>query len=210
MLDSCCWRCQCSCVYWLQLLLLVLVLDSCCWCCQCSCVYWLQLLLLVLVLDSCYWCCQCSCVYWLQLLLLVLVLDSCYWCCQHSWVFMAVPMTPSAAVPDVDGRRYRCVVPFNFLLSLAARHLHGVLVLVTSHKFIASVVSGDNWSPVSTTPAITENPWQIKAGVVDTIKQFISGVVDKHSFDNISENRSFEKRFFILAVLLSCKLVDLQ
>jgi hypothetical protein len=41
----------------------------------------------------------------------------------------------------------------------AAPHLHGVLVLVTSNKFIAGVVvTGDNFSPVSTTPAITENP----------------------------------------------------
>jgi hypothetical protein len=55
---------------------------------------------------------------------------------------------------------------FYFLLSLAAPHLHGVLVLVTGDKFIAGVVvTADNWSPVSTinlspvstTPAITEN-----------------------------------------------------
>jgi hypothetical protein len=52
-------------------------------------------------------------------------------------------------------------------LSLPAPHLHGVLVLVTSDKFIAGVVvTAENWSPVSTmnlspvstTPAITENP----------------------------------------------------
>jgi hypothetical protein len=85
-------------------------------------------------------------------------------------LFMAVPMTPSAAVSDFDGRRYRRFVPFNFLLSLAAPHLHGFLVLVTSNKFIASVVvTGDNCSqvsltrvvnlwPVSTTPLITKNP----------------------------------------------------
>jgi hypothetical protein len=59
---------------------------------------------------------------------------------------------------------------FNFLLSLAAPHLHGLLVLVTGNKFIAGViVTGDNCSPVSLTavknlfpismtPAITENP----------------------------------------------------
>jgi hypothetical protein len=47
-----------------------------------------------------------------------------------------------------------------------------------------------NCSPVSTTPAITENPWQrliagvndtgnkFFAGVVDTAEQFITGVVD--------------------------------
>jgi hypothetical protein len=59
------------------------------------------------------------------------------------------------------------IYPFTFLLFLAAPHLHGVLVLVTGDKFIAGVVvTADNWSlvstinlsPVSTTPAITENP----------------------------------------------------
>ncbi len=103
---------------------------------------------------------------------------------------MVVPMTPFAIMPDVNGRRYRCFVPFNFLLSLAAPHLYGLLVFVTSNKFIASVVSGNNCSPVSTTPAITENPWQIKAGVIDTLEQFIASViytVEKHSFDIISE-----------------------
>ncbi len=68
---------------------------------------------------------------------------------------------------DFGGRRYRRFIPFNFLLSLAAPNLHGVLVLVTGDKFIAGVVvTADNWSPVSTinlypvsaTPAITENP----------------------------------------------------
>jgi hypothetical protein len=85
-------------------------------------------------------------------------------------LFMMVPMTPSAAVSDFGGRRYHRFVPFNFLLSLAAPHLHGILVLVTGNKFIAGVVvTGDNCSPVSltlvrnlspvsTTPAITENP----------------------------------------------------
>ena len=53
---------------------------------------------------------------------------------------MAVPMTPSAAVADFGGRRYRRFIPFNFLLSLAAPRLHGVLVLVTGNKFIAGVV----------------------------------------------------------------------
>jgi hypothetical protein len=82
--------------------------------------------------------------------------------------FMTVPMTPSVAMSNVDGRRYRRFFPFNFLLSLAAPHLHGVLVLVTGNKFIAGfVVTCDNCSPlspaihlslVSTTPAITENP----------------------------------------------------
>jgi hypothetical protein len=81
-------------------------------------------------------------------------------------LFIAVPMTPSAAVSDVDGR----FVPFNFPLSLAVPKLHGILVLVIGNKFIASVVvTSDNcspvlltpvinFSPVSTTLAITENP----------------------------------------------------
>jgi hypothetical protein len=39
----------------------------------------------------------------------------------------------------------RRFIPFNFLLSLAAPHLHGVLVLVTGNKFIAGVVvTGDH------------------------------------------------------------------
>jgi hypothetical protein len=69
--------------------------------------------------------------------------------------------TPSAAMADFGGRKYRQFIPFNFLLSLAAPHLHGVLVLFTGNKFIAGVVvngdkfiagvvvTGDNWSPVS-------------------------------------------------------------
>ena len=46
----------------------------------------------------------------------------------------------------IGGRRNRRFIPFNFLLSLAAPHLHGVLVLVTGDKFIAGVVvTADNW-----------------------------------------------------------------
>ncbi len=93
--------------------------------------------------------------------------------------------------------------PLQLLLFLAAPHLHGVHVLVTGNKFITGViVTGDNCSPVSlslainlslvsTTPVITENPWQFIAGVVDTGEQFIAGVVDtrnKHSFVNSSAN----------------------
>jgi hypothetical protein len=44
----------------------------------------------------------------------------------------------------IGGRRYRRFIPFNFLLSLAAPLLHGVLVLVTGNKFIAGVIiTGD-------------------------------------------------------------------
>ncbi len=71
-------------------------------------------------------------------------------------LFIAVPMTSSAAVVDFGGRRYRRFIPFNFILSLAAPHLHGVLV--TSDNW--SPVSVINLSPVSTTPAITVNQWQ--------------------------------------------------
>ncbi len=85
-------------------------------------------------------------------------------------LFIAVPMTPSAAMSDVDGRRYRRFDPFNFPMSLAVPQLHGILVLVTGNKFIISVVvTSDNCSlvlltpvinllPVSTTLAITQNP----------------------------------------------------
>jgi hypothetical protein len=55
-------------------------------------------------------------------------------------LFMAVPMTPSAAVADFVSRRHRRFIPFNFFLSLAAPHLLGILVLVASNKFIAGVV----------------------------------------------------------------------
>jgi hypothetical protein len=69
--------------------------------------------------------------------------------CVWMQFFMAVPVTPSAAVADFGGRRYRRFIPFNFLLTLAAPHLHGVLVLVTDDKFIAGViVTANNWSPV--------------------------------------------------------------
>jgi hypothetical protein len=82
-------------------------------------------------------------------------------------LFMAISMTSSVAVADFGGRRYPRFIPFNFLLSLAAPHLHGVLVLVTGDKFITGViVTADNWSlvstinlfPVSTTPAINFSP----------------------------------------------------
>ncbi len=71
-------------------------------------------------------------------------------------LFMTVPMTPSAAGDIAD----------LYPSTLAAPPLHGVLVLVTGNKFIADdVVPGGkviagvvNCSPVSTTPAITENP----------------------------------------------------
>jgi hypothetical protein len=77
-------------------------------------------------------------------------------------LFMVVPMTPSAAMADFGGRRYRRFIPFNFLLSLAAPHLHGVLVLVTGNKFITGVVvTGD----------------KVIAGVVVIGDKVIAGVV---------------------------------
>jgi hypothetical protein len=57
-----------------------------------------------------------------------------------------------------------------------------------------------NLLPVSTTPAITENPWQgllvgvnnkFITGVIDTREQLITSVIDtgdKHSFANVSVN----------------------
>ncbi len=49
--------------------------------------------------------------------------------------------------------------PSTFSLSLATPHLHGVLVLVTGNKFIAGVVvTGDNCSPVSLSPATKLSP----------------------------------------------------
>jgi hypothetical protein len=91
--------------------------------------------------------------------------------------FKAIPMTPLAAVSDVNGQRYRQFVPFNFLLSLAAPHLHGVLVLVAGNKFVAGLFfTSDNCSSAPLSPE----------------KNFFAGVVDtgdKHSFTNISAKK---------------------
>jgi hypothetical protein len=68
------------------------------------------------------------------------------------------PCPTLAAVSDIGsrvrlgGRRYHRFVTFNFLLSLAAPHLHGVRVLVTGNKFIY--------------------------GVIDTGEKFIAGIND--------------------------------
>jgi hypothetical protein len=56
-------------------------------------------------------------------------------------LFMAVPMTPLAAVSDIDGRRYRRFSPIlgSSPTSMASH------VLVTGNKFIADVVvTGDH------------------------------------------------------------------
>ena len=87
---------------------------------------------------------------------------------------MAVPMTPSAAVSDVDGQRCSRFVPFNFLLSLAAPHLHGVLVLVTGDKVIAGVVvTGDK---VIVVVVVTGD--KVIAGVVVTGDKLFTGIND--------------------------------
>ncbi len=126
--------------------------------------------------------------------------------CNFSWRFQWHHRQPC---PTLTAAGITNGFPFNFLLSLAALHLHGVLVLVTTNKFIAGVVAtGDNCSPlllsrvincslvlltlvrklstVSTTQAVTENPWQgLIVGVVDTGEQLIASVFDtgeKHSF----------------------------
>jgi uncharacterized membrane protein YciS (DUF1049 family) len=89
-------------------------------------------------------------------------------------LFMAVPMTPPASVSEFGGRRNHRFVPFKFLLSLAAYHLHGVFVLVTGNKFIAGViVTGDNCSPVLLSLAINLSPVSssaifVIAGINDT------------------------------------------
>ncbi len=76
-------------------------------------------------------------------------------------------MTPSAAVAEFGGRRYRRFIPFNFLLSLAAPHLHGVLVLVTGNKFNNNLIAG-----------VVDTGNKFFAVVIDTAEQFITGVVD--------------------------------
>ncbi len=101
----------------------------------------------------------------------------------------------------------RVGVPFIFILSFAAPHLHGVLVYVacgftdkkdsgdvdTSEQIAGINVTsvndtGDNCSSVSLSPAINENLQQgFIAGVVDTGEQLIAEVIDtddKHSFGN--------------------------
>ena len=76
-------------------------------------------------------------------------------------------------------------IPFNFLLSLAAPHLHGVLVLVTGNKFIAGVVvTGDNSSLVLLSPATKLSPVSLSpatklfAGVVVTGDKLFTGIND--------------------------------
>ncbi len=52
-------------------------------------------------------------------------------------------------------QKYHQYVPFNYLLSLAAPHLHGLLVLITGNKFIAGVVdTSKQLIAVSLTPVI--------------------------------------------------------
>ncbi len=64
----------------------------------------------------------------------------------------------------------RRFIPFNFVLSLAAPHLHGVLVLVIGNKFIAGVVvTGDNCSPVPLSPATKLSPVSLLPNHVEVI-----------------------------------------
>ncbi len=104
--------------------------------------------------------------------------------CNFSWRFQRHHRRPWPTSAAGDNRRF---IPFNFLLSLAAPHLHGVLVLVTDIKFIChppalivhpmslspaikfspvSLSPAINCSPVSTTPAIGSNG--ILGGLGDT------------------------------------------
>ncbi len=65
------------------------------------------------------------------------------------------------------GRRYRRFIPFNFLLSLAAPHLHGFLVLLTGNKFISGVVvTGDNCFRVSLSPATKLSPVPLSQAII--------------------------------------------
>jgi hypothetical protein len=69
--------------------------------------------------------------------------------CLWMQLFMAVPMTPSAAVADFGGRRYRRFIPFNFGSSPppwrpCSCHQFIAGVIVTGDKVIAGVVvTGD-------------------------------------------------------------------
>jgi hypothetical protein len=97
---------------------------------------------------------------------------------------MAVSMTPSAALSDFGGRRYHLFVAFNFLLSLATPHLHGVLVLVTGYKFIVGViVTGNNCSLVLLSPAINLSLVLLSPAI---IVHFIAGI-------NIQQHRRSQK-----------------
>jgi hypothetical protein len=92
-------------------------------------------------------------------------------------LFIAIPMTPLAAMSGFGGRRYHRFIPFNFLLSLAAPQLHGVLVLVTGNKFIAGViVTGDNCSPVSLTPMINIHS-RISPQIFEKIRNGLNGIL---------------------------------
>ncbi len=119
------------------------------------------------------------------------------------------PWLTSAAADIVD------LSPSAF--SLAAPHLHGVLVLVTGNKFIAGVVvTGDkviavslspaiNLSPISTTPAITENPWQRWiTGVNDTDDKFFAGVIDtaEHLITSVVEQCGYNVELLVVVYFL--------
>jgi hypothetical protein len=86
----------------------------------------------------------------------------------------------SAAVADFGGRRYRRFIPFNFLLSLAAPHLHGVTGV--NDKFIPGINdTGDHWKSVTRTTlfaGVVDTGDKIFAGVVDTAEQLFADVVD--------------------------------
>jgi hypothetical protein len=71
----------------------------------------------------------------------------------------------------------------DFLLSLASPHLHGVLVLVTGNKFISGVVvTGDNCSPVSLSPAINLSLMVLSPAIVHRCDKFIAGINDTRDY----------------------------
>ncbi len=105
--------------------------------------------------------------------------------CNFSWRFQwhHRRLWPTSAAGDIaDLSPSTFSYPWQLPTSTAS------LFFFTSDKFIACVVfTADNWSlvstinlsPESTTPAITENPWQgLIAGVNDTGDKFFAGVVD--------------------------------
>ncbi len=74
----------------------------------------------------------------------------------------------------IGSRRYCRFIPFNFFLSLAAPHLHGVLVLFTGNKLIAGVVvTGEKLFS-----GVNDTGHKLIASVADTGDKFIPGIND--------------------------------
>jgi hypothetical protein len=112
-------------------------------------------------------------------------------------LFMAVPMTPSAAMSKFGGWKYHRFVGGDndtgekFIIRL---------VVTGDHFSAVSTTPVINLSSVSTTPPIKENPWQrLIAGVNDTADKFVNSLssVSLTSLINIHSRlsrRIFEKK----------------